>query len=161
VEGLRIYRLNPGSKLIFTGYPGLNRDPLPYPEKLRELALTLGVPAEDIETHNGPRDTREEARLIAATYPAAKLALVTSANHMPRAMALFRGAGLDPVPAPTAHSSKPFAGWWTFPQAGNLADSEDWVHEQLGLLWARLLGQTAGSPNPATADSDQPAAESQ
>lgn len=161
VEGLRIYRLNPGSKLIFTGYPGLNRDPLPYPEKLAELALALGVPAEDIETHSGPRDTREEARLIAATYPAAKLVLVTSASHMPRAMALFRGAGLDPVPAPTAHSSKPFAGWWTFPRGSNLADSENWVHEQLGLLWARLLGQTADTTNPLATGSEQPLTESQ
>lgn len=161
VEGLRIYRLNPGSKLIFTGYPGLNRDPVPYPTKLRELALALGVPAEDIETLNGPRDTREEAQLIGATYPAAKLALVTSAKHMPRALALFRGAGLDPVPAPTDHSSKPFAGWWTFPQASNLAASEAWVHEQLGLLWARWLGQTASTPRPAVTNADQPAAESQ
>lgn len=140
-EGIRIYRLNPGSKLIFTGFRGLPADPLSYPRKLRELALALGVPEEDMLLHEGPRDTAEEARLIAATYPEKTLALVTSAPHMPRALGLFRAAGLDPVPAPTNHQGKTFTSWWVFPSANCLARSEYWAHEGLGYLWARLTGQ--------------------
>ena len=147
VEGIRIYRLNPGSKLVFTGYNGTLTDSASYPAKLRELALELGVPDHDILIFEGPRDTVEEAQLIARVFPVARLVLVTSAMHMQRALGLFRGAGLDPQPAPTEHLSKPVRSWWTFPSSKTLADSEYWVHEKLGLLWARLMGQIKDSPN--------------
>ncbi|MEA3362203.1 MAG: ElyC/SanA/YdcF family protein [Thermodesulfobacteriota bacterium] len=140
-EGIRIYHLNPGSKLIFTGFKGLNKDPVSYPEKLRELALALGVPTEDILIFNGPRDTMEEAELIAANFSATSLVLVTTAVHMPRALKLFHKVGLDPFPAPTEHLSKPFKSWWNFPAGSTLAHSEYWAHEQLGLLWVNLTGQ--------------------
>jgi len=140
-EGIRIYHLNPGSKLIFTGFRGIVKDRVSYPEKLQELALALGVPAEDILVLNGPRDTMEEAQLIADHFPAASLVLVTTAVHMPRALFLFQHAGLDPIPAPTEHLSKPFKSWWNFPSAKTLAHSEYWAHEQLGLLWVKLTNQ--------------------
>lgn len=142
-EGIRIYRLHPGSRLIFTGYHGIDKDPVSFPEKLKELAVALGVPETDILTFSGPRDTVEEAQLIAGLFPQSRLVLVTSASHMPRAMALFEGAGLQPVPAPTDHLSKPATRWWRFPDARSLAKTERWIHEQLGLLWAKLMGQRA------------------
>lgn len=140
-EGIRIYRMNPGSKLIFTGFKGRNEDPVSYPEKLRELAVALGIPDEDILTFDGPRDTVEEAQLIAEKFPVVKLVLVTSAPHMPRALGLFHGAGLNPIPAPTEHLAKPNKSWWVFPNGKTLARNEDWLHEELGYLWARLMGQ--------------------
>jgi len=140
-EGIRIYRLNPGSRLIFTGFKGLKKDPVSYPEKLRELALALGVPDEDILVFNGPRDTMEEAEVIAANFSDASLVLVTTAVHMPRALNLFQRVGLDPVPAPTEHLSKPVKNWWNFPTGKTLAQSEYWAHERLGLLWVDLTGQ--------------------
>ncbi|MFO7811450.1 MAG: ElyC/SanA/YdcF family protein [Pelovirga sp.] len=142
-EGIRIYRQNPGSRLIFTGYHGMNPDPVAYPEKLRELALALGVPDEDILTFVGPRDTAEEAQLIAELFADAELVLVTSATHMPRSMELFRGAGLEPTPAPTGHLSKPTRRLWRFPDGEALARTDALIHEHLGMLWARLMGQSA------------------
>ncbi len=141
VEGIRIYRLNPGSKLIFTGFKGLNEDSVSYPEKLRELALALGLPTEDILVFNGPRDTMEEAELIAANFSSTALVLVTTAVHMPRALDLFHRVGLDPIPAPTEYLSKPFKSWWVFPTGKTLEHSEYWAHERLGLLWMNLTGQ--------------------
>ncbi len=140
-EGIRIYHLNPGSKLIFTGFRGMVNDPVSYPEKLRELALSLAVPEEDIVVLNGPRDTMEEAQVIAENFPDATLVLVTTAAHMPRALLLFHQVGLDPIPAPTEYQSKPFKSWWTFPSAKSLAQSEYWAHERLGLLWVKLTKQ--------------------
>ena len=141
VEGIRVYRLNPGSRLVFTGYHGLSADPVSYPEKLKELAISLGVPAEDILTFSGPRDTAEEARLLAETLPVAELVLVTSASHMPRALALFKGAGLQPVPAPTHHLARSGRADGQFPSAHDLARTRDCLHERLGLWWAQLTGQ--------------------
>ena len=140
-EGVRIYRLNPGSKLIFTGFHGVIEDPVSYPEKLRELAIALGIPEQDIIIFNGPRDTIEEAEVIADNFPGKSLVLVTTAVHMPRALLLFHQVGLDPIPAPTEHLNKPFKSWWTFPTAKALAQTEYWAHEQLGLLWVKLTKQ--------------------
>ncbi len=142
VEGIRIYRLNPGSKLIFTGFEGIPEDAVTYPEKLKELAISLGVPADDIITLVGSRDTFEEAQLVAKQYADKNLVLVTTANHMPRALALFNHAGLQPVPAPTGHFTKPHRNWFTFPSAATLAHSEYWLHEELGRLWSELTGQS-------------------
>ncbi len=140
-EGIRIYHLNPGSKLIFTGFRGVIEDSVSYPEKLRELAVALGVPEPDIIVLNGPRDTIEEAEVIADNFPGKSLVLVTTALHMPRALLLFHQVGLDPIPAPTEHLSKPFKSWWTFPSAKTLAQTEYWAHEELGLLWLKLTKQ--------------------
>ena len=146
-EGIRIYRTNPGSKLIFTGFRGIIKDSVSYPEKLRELAVVLGIPEQDIIVINGPRDTMEEAQVIADNFSANSLVLVTTAVHMPRALLLFNQVGLDPIPAPTEHLSKPFKSWWTFPSAETLAHSEYWAHERLGLLWVKLTKQVSSYSN--------------
>ena len=138
-EGIRIYRLNPGSKLVFTGYHA--SDPVSYAEKIKELALALGVPGEDILAFTGPKDTAEEALLVAERFADNRLVLVTSASHMPRALGLFRKAGLDPIPAPTNHLARPVSSNWVFPKAETLARTQTWAYEQLGLVWAKLLGQ--------------------
>lgn len=140
-EGIRIYRMNPGSKLIFTGFKGIPEDVVSYPEKLRTLAVSLGVPAEDIIVLNGPQDTQEEAQLIASKFSNTSLVLVTTALHMPRALLLFNQAGLEPIPAPTNYFSKPFKSWWVFPTADTLAHTEYWAHEQLGILWSDVVKQ--------------------
>ena len=139
VEGIRIYRLNPGSKLIFTGYQG--GDPISYSDKIVELALALGVPAEDILAFSGPKDTADEAKLIAEKFPGANLVLVTSAAHLPRAMGLFRSVGLAPIPAPTNHLTRPVRSYWLFPSAHSLSRSQTWLYEKLGLFWAQLTKQ--------------------
>jgi uncharacterized SAM-binding protein YcdF (DUF218 family) len=138
-EGIRTYRLNPGSKLIFTGYKA--RDPESYAEKIKELALALGVPEEDILAFTGPKDTAEEAQLIAENFADKQLVLVTSALHMPRAMTLFQQVGLNPTPAPTEHLAKPVRSKWLFPNARSLAQTQYWLYEQLGLAWTKLTEQ--------------------
>lgn len=135
-EGIRIYRLNPGSKLVFTGYHAGQTES--FAEKIKQLAIALGVPEEDILAFTGPKDTAEEAALIAENFADSQLILVTSALHMPRAMALFQQQNLKPIPAPTDHRTKPMRSKWLFPNAKTLAKTQSWLHEQLGLLWAKL-----------------------
>jgi len=63
---------------------------------------------------------------------------------MPRAMVLFRKAGLNPIPAPTGHlviSTPPSGRISFFPSSGNLEKSERAFYEFLGLVWAKLRGQ--------------------
>lgn len=138
VEGIRIYRLNPGSRLIFTGFEGVPADPVTFPQKLKELAVALGVPEGDILTFSGPRDTAEEAQLIAKKFAGSTLVLVTSAAHMPRAMGLFRAAGLEPIPAPTNHLTHQPTSKLLFPNAKTLLRTQRWLHEMMGLTWSKL-----------------------
>lgn len=151
-EGIRIYRQNPGSKLVFTGYHA--RQPESYAEKLKQLAIELGVPEQDILAFTGPRDTAEEALLLAQEFGGKQLVLVTSAAHMPRAMELLRQQGMNPIPAPTEHLSKPVQSNWVFPSAENLLHTQLWLHEQLGLLWGRIMDGVAQRSQPAADVSD-------
>ena len=76
-----------------------------------DMAEALGV--ERIAMLDTARNTHAEAVAAAELVGDASLILVTSASHMPRAMALFRAQGLDPIPARI---------------------------EYLGLAWGRLQG---------------------
>lgn len=64
----------------------------------------LGVPAQAMLLEESSRNTRQNAAFSAALLKARgidRVLLVTSALHMPRAMALFRAQGLQVIPAPT------------------------------------------------------------
>ncbi len=68
--------------------------------------------------------------------------LVTSAGHMPRSMAAFARAGMQPLPAPTDHQlpkNVAQAKWGL--SVFHLECSDLAVHEHLGLWWYRLRGR--------------------
>ena len=98
VEGVRLYKAIPGSKLLLSG--GAVFDPVPEAEVMAQIAGLLGVKPQDIRLESDSRDTAEEAEIIAKMIGREKFILVTSAAHMPRSMALFRKRGLQPIPAP-------------------------------------------------------------
>jgi len=139
-EGVRIYKLNPTAKLIFSGYNG--GDINSNAKMNARLAIALGVPESAIILLEDPRDTIEEAIDNKEITQGRHLVLVTSATHMPRAMKIFQQQGLSPIPAATAHVSKPVNGTqplhYYFPRARYLAVSEIVFHEWLGLAWLSL-----------------------
>jgi len=139
-EGVRIYKLNPTAKLIFSGYSG--GDINSNAKMNARLAMALGVPESAIILFEQPKDTIEEAIDNKKVTQGKRLALVTSATHMPRAMKIFQQQGLSPIPAPTAHVSKATTGvqplHYYFPRANHLAVSEKAFHEWLGLAWLSL-----------------------
>lgn len=141
IEGIRIHRKLPESKLIFTG-AGVN-NPVPTATVMAKLAIDLGVSKSNIITRTEPKDTKDEARIIKQTIKAEPFVLVTSASHMPRAMALFKTMGLSPIPAPTEHNVHKFklSSNLFFPNASNLRKSEKVFYEHMGMLWAKLRGQ--------------------
>jgi uncharacterized SAM-binding protein YcdF (DUF218 family) len=142
VEGVRLYKALPGSKLLLSG--GVVFDPVPEAEVMAQVAVVLGVKPHDIRLESNSRDTAEEAEMIAKMIGKEKFILVTSAAHMPRSMALFRRRGLEPIPAPAdfrapePRSSSPSR---FFPGAGFLGQTQTAVHEYVGLAWAWLRGE--------------------
>lgn len=141
VEGVRLYQAIPGSKLLLSG--GGVFDPVPEAEVMARIAILLGVKPQDITLEKDSRDTAAEAEIIAKMIGPEKIILVTSAVHMPRAMALFRKRGLEPIPAPADFrvrgAQRLFPGM-VFPRGSSLGEVENAAYEYLGLTWAWLRG---------------------
>lgn len=136
VEGIRLHRELPATKLILSGYSG-------SAENMAVLAVALGVNPHDTLPLPQPRDTEEEAHEISALTSRAPLVLVTSAAHMPRAMALFEKVGAEPLPAPTDYLAPqhPLSPDDFFPGPYALTMSETVFYEYLGLTWEKLRGK--------------------
>lgn len=132
-EGIHIYRMYPGAKLILSGYSGGTT--VSHARMMARVALSLGVNKSDILLLENARDTHEEAIQTLNSVGNSNLVLVTSASHMPRAMEEFHNLGLKPTPAPTnylAHSEikQP---WEKYaPKAKYLEQSERFWYEQMG-----------------------------
>ena len=142
VEGIRLHRMLPESKLVLSG--GRVFDPVPHARVMADVAAAIGVDKHHIVLQARSRDTKDEARFIRDIVGNEKFILVTSASHMPRSMAMFKKLGMDPVPAPTDYWVKErqaVSPSMFFPSAGNLRKAERAVYEYLGLLWAKLRGQ--------------------
>lgn len=71
--------------------------------EMKRLALKLGVPEPAILLETRSRTTYENAVETKRLLGNASILLVTSASHIPRAVALFRKQGLDVTPAPCGY----------------------------------------------------------
>ncbi|MGL4858961.1 MAG: envelope biogenesis factor ElyC [Enterobacteriaceae bacterium] len=141
-EGIRLYRQNPGSKLILTGGKA-EGNPVSSAQVSEMVALSLGVPQRDIITLELPKDTEDEANTVNPIVGKQPFLLVTSASHLPRAMVIFNHRGMSPIAAPADQLAidSPLNFWEQyFPAAHYLAHSEALWHESLGriFLWFKL-----------------------
>jgi uncharacterized SAM-binding protein YcdF (DUF218 family) len=134
VEGVRLHRLIPGSRLVVSGGAAPGAEAPAVGNFL--LAQALGVPSNSIVQLLDPLDTRGEAAAVSNLTRSARFLLVTSASHMPRAVAYMRLAGGQPVAAPTGHRivATGFHPMALIPSAGGLRMTEDAFHEYLGWL---------------------------
>ena len=90
------------------------------------------------------RTTAENAAMSAAILKEAgvsRIVLVTQAFHMPRAVRLFRSAGLEVIPAPTGfttddNASIAFSS--LLPRVSAMQNSYYTLHEWLGIAWLAL-----------------------
>jgi uncharacterized SAM-binding protein YcdF (DUF218 family) len=141
VEGIRIHRVLPESKLILSGGAVFNS--VPEAETMAAVARMLGVSPNDMVLEIRSQDTGQQAQFIQEIIWNDRCILVTSAIHMPRAMLMFEQKGLKPNAAPTD-----FGDWVRkenspnqfFPRGKEMRKVEAALHEYLGLLWARVTG---------------------
>ena len=142
VEGIRIYRGIPESKLILSGGAPFER--ISNAKIMAEVAIAIGAKSQDLILEELSKDTEEEAQLIQQAVGRDRFVLVTSASHMPRSIALFNKLGMHPIPAPTDHLVKEGQGMSPsqfYPRAENLYKAERAFYEYLGLAWAKLRGK--------------------
>jgi len=146
-EAVRLWRMNPGAKMIFTG-AAASTNPVSTAEAGARVAETLGVPRSEILTLDTARDTEEEAAAVKQAIGDVPFLLVTSASHLPRAMIFFQQAGLHPLPAPANQLAiaSPLNPWERIiPSPVWLMHSDRVGYETLGRIWQWLKG-TAGEP---------------
>ena len=139
-EGLRLLRQLPDARLVVSG--GSVRGWPPIARGYALGATALGVPPASLLMLDTARDTGEEIRALRALVGDAVVLVVTSAAHMPRAMALCRTFGVRAIAAPTGNlSGNRGDAWLPLPSGTALRKSETAWHEYLGLL-ALQLGLT-------------------
>lgn len=141
VGAVDLWKRFPQSRFVVTGHPDETG-------AMRGVAERLGVPAEKITEETESRDTKDHPRKLATILGDAPFLLVTSATHMPRAMALFRGAGLAPVAAPVdfivwpdLDTYDPYDPGTFVPRIFALDLTSNALHEHAGILWSRWHGE--------------------
>jgi uncharacterized SAM-binding protein YcdF (DUF218 family) len=127
---------HPQARLVHTGSA-------PESRVARSLILGAGIVPDRIRFEDQSRSTCDSARAtrgLVEPQAGERWLLVTSAFHMPRAVACFRAVGWEVVPYPTDFRRGPNP--LHFELVDNLADLDLAAHEWLGLVYYRLRGYT-------------------
>ena len=147
-EMLVLARRYPEARLVFTGGQGtFIQGEVTESDVARRLWTEMGLPEGRVIYEDRSRNTHENAVLtrdLVRPRPGETWLLVTSAQHMPRAMGVFRQAGWPgPVPWPVNYTSggTPRA-WYDAPFPTRLNQFEGSLREWVGLVAYRLLGRT-------------------
>jgi uncharacterized SAM-binding protein YcdF (DUF218 family) len=143
VEGIHLQRQIPGARLLLSGAAVLNSGS--DAQAMAAIAGALGVPAERIVLDEQSPDTESQTVNVGRIVKGDAFVLVTSASHMPRAVALFTKAGLRPVPAPahylTTRAAHGFVVPDLYPTVGGLLTAQIVENEYLGYAWSFLRGK--------------------
>lgn len=149
-DALALARIRYGARLQHeTGLPILvtggrldpDKEPMSYAAGMAE-ALRRDFRTEVAWLEEASTTTAENAELTAAILlPKGKrrIVLVTHAMHMRRSVLVFRAAGFEVIPAPTAfYSRTPFHPAQLLPSAGGLSASYYAMYEWIGLAWYQV-----------------------
>lgn len=140
--GVKLWR-RIGGTLLLAGAPAPDGSDVSAAEAMAAVASAFGVPPGALRVETRSRDTYENFTFSAATMREHRghVWLVTSALHMPRAMAVAARLGLDPVPYPCfyrAHDVTPGQFWRPSNKGPALFD--DVMHEVVGMIYYRWRG---------------------
>lgn len=142
VEAIRIANLHPEAMLIMSGGKANNAESNAI--KMKEAAILLGMDESRIMTENRPRDTQEEAELIAPIVKNTNTILITNADHMLRSVNYFTAQGIDVIPAPASfwvkknNSDDEFELYSITPNSRSFHQTTTFWYESLGLAWQWL-----------------------
>jgi len=140
-----LMRQQPQMRLLFTGgNPSLQPGDVTEAAQAAQFFLEQGLPAARLPFEHAARSTDENARLSAAlpgVNPQQCWLLLTSAWHMPRAMASFRAAGWHVQPYPVDYRTGRETPWTAYSLWRGAERWQLWLHERVGLAAYQLLGQ--------------------
>lgn len=150
---------HPDATVIYSSGSRYYRDPtLTEAALAAQVALAVGLGADRLLLETRSRNTREnafESFLLAEPEPGERWLLVTSASHMPRAMASFRAVGWEVEAWPVDFQAFPDGTPPALDFANRLVRFNVALKEWMGLAGYRLLGWTDElfpAPRPAASD---------
>lgn len=154
VEGVRLAHALPETWLVVLGPRGeahaggpADAPPPSHARILADAAAELGLPRGRIVEIDTARDTAEEIAALRRLAGEERVALVTSAWHLPRAMKLAEREGLDAFPCPSDFLGRDKASrtlsWATW-NSESLSNSTRAWREYLGQAWAGLVAWWRG-----------------
>lgn len=114
-EAARLYKRGLAKRIIVTGGSFVEHGgpPATEAEAMRIFLVDLGVPAAAIEDEPKAQNTIENIRNVRAMVGDGRVALVTSAYHIPRTIRLANRAGLKFAVFPTDYQATPGSRlWW-------------------------------------------------
>lgn len=142
----RLYRAGRAPWVIVSGGTSIwSSSDEPEAEAMRSFLADLSVPASAVLLEARSRNTEENAlytKQLLAEQHFDKILLVTSALHMPRALALFRAQGIAAIPAPADFDAVPRKGLlqsW-LPDAETLERSSAALKEYIAIAVIHLRG---------------------
>jgi len=147
IHAARLYRASRAPLIIMSG-GNVVRDDRYEDESIAaaDMMVELGVPRSALATETRSRNTYEnavETARVLREKGLRRVLLVTSASHMPRAMAVFRSQDIDSVAQPThvisVEVEKPGPLRW-LPDAEFLQHSQLAIKEYLGFFVYRWRG---------------------
>lgn len=146
IAAVELSRQAPSSLLLLSG--GGEHGGVSQAELMASMARALGVAPARLILEPESATTYEEARNIRQMLgknDSRPKYLVTSALHMPRALATFTTGGMDVCALPVDFRRIPVA-WYEMlvPQLSALSKTSEAVHELLGFVVYRLTGKIAG-----------------
>ena len=136
--GVRLWR-QLGGVILFAGGP-MPDHRSSVAEAMASVARDMGVPGEAVRVETRSTNTYENILFARPATGDHHVWLVTSAVHMPRAMAVARRLGLDFRPYPCDFQTR-VAGWRRLaPSPHAPLDLASSLHEVVGLLYYRVRG---------------------
>jgi len=141
-EAIRLYFLMDEPKIVFSGGSGNPFLGVKSTEYLIDFLTKLGIKKDKVRFEIESRDTYENGVEVKRVVGDQKFVFVTSADHMPRAMAVLKKLGMKPIPAPCNYKAKRvYTPLSFFPSAGSLGKSTRAINEYLGIIWYKLRGR--------------------
>jgi uncharacterized SAM-binding protein YcdF (DUF218 family) len=146
--GIELFKAGKAATLVFTkGKYSWQAGDETEGDVLKHYAQMMGVPNHQILLSDVAENTQQEAEQVRKILPSrAKIILVTSAFHLPRAKRLFQQAGFDvfgyPVDIKTQEAKLTPMSF--FPTAGALAGTHLGLQEHFARLYYWLKSDYAG-----------------
>jgi uncharacterized SAM-binding protein YcdF (DUF218 family) len=142
---LPLLQQTPGLRLLFTGGDGeLFAGSLTEAQRAARFFARMGIAPERLLLESASRTTYENAVFSArlpGVDPQQPWLLLTSAWHMPRAMASFQKAGWNVTPYPVDFRTGSATPWTEYSLAEGARKWHLLLHELVGLLTYRLTGR--------------------
>jgi len=143
LEAARLYYLMDQPNIVISGGSGNPFVEVSEAALMRELLLNLRIPDRRIVMEGKSSNTFENALGVKRLPLKSPLILITSASHMDRALRVFKGLDMKPLPAPCDYKGR-----WSvddplrfLPSEGALAVSTAAIYEYVGIFWYRLTGK--------------------